>query len=189
MNHLLSTQPWRDATEIQRPGLAQYLADNVKLEDDEGQRPSQSLVVIVDKRALERECLARSLLEHAPALTISAVGSLDEFQKLPPESEASVILVILGGRRLTDQSVRAELTQFVTDVGTVPVIVVADSDEPAEILAALESGAKGFIPTSVKVRVAAEAIGLARAGEPLCRQTASWPCAKQFMHRLARSAR
>jgi DNA-binding NarL/FixJ family response regulator len=164
MNHLLSTQPWRDATEIQRPGLTQYLPDDVKLEDDEGQRPRQSLVVIVDKRALERECLARSLLEHAPAFTISAVGSLDEFQKLPPESEASVILVVLGGRKLTDQNVRAELTQFVTDVGNIPVIVVADSDEPAEILAALESGAKGYIPTSVKVKVAAEAIGLARAG-------------------------
>ena len=44
------------------------------------------------------------------------------------------------------------------------MIVVADSDEPAEILAALEIGARGYIPTNVNVRVAAEAIGLARAG-------------------------
>src|SRR5262245_48173001 len=142
MNHLLSAQPWRDATEIQHSGLGQFLSDGVKPQEDEGQRPGQSLIVIVDKRALERECLARGLLEHDPALTISAVGSLDEFQKLPSESEASAVLVILGARKLADQSVRAELTQFVADVGSVPVIVVADSDEPAEILAALESGAK-----------------------------------------------
>jgi DNA-binding NarL/FixJ family response regulator len=163
MNHAQSTEYWRDAAEVQPADLAKYSPSHDKPEVQEVIRRS-SLVVIVDKRALERECLARGLLEHDPSLSISAVGSLDECQTTQLEADASAILLILGASRVTDPSVRAELVRFVAEVGTIPVIVVADSDEPAEILAALESGAKGYIPTSVKVRVAAEAIGLARAG-------------------------
>jgi DNA-binding NarL/FixJ family response regulator len=152
-----------DSAVAELNGYAPFLDDVGKAEAADIQR-GDSLVVIVDKRALERECLTRCLLEHNPTLTITAVGSLDEFQKMPNEADASAILVVLGGRKVTDPSVRAELQQFVSETGGVPVIVVAESDAPAEILAALESGAQGYIPTSVKVRVAAEAIDLARAG-------------------------
>src|SRR5262249_14789404 len=152
---------WREMTSaVQHNGLRQ----DIGVPELEEVQHRKSLVVIIDKRALERECLARGLIEHNPSFTITAVGSLDEFQNMPNDTDASAILVILGARRVSDQSVRAELLQFVSEVGAIPVIVVADSDEPAEILAALESGARGYIPTSVKVRVAAEAIGLARAG-------------------------
>ena len=125
---------------------------------------TDGLVLIIDRRTLERECLARSLNEHHPAFRVRAVGSLDELRHVADASEPSAFLVILGARKVTDQSVRAELLHFVAEVGSVPVIVVADSDEPGEILAALESGARGYIPTSVTARVAAEATGLARAG-------------------------
>jgi DNA-binding NarL/FixJ family response regulator len=120
--------------------------------------------VIIDKRTLDRECLARGLIEHNPMLSVTAIASLDEFQNMFIETEASVILVTLGSRRVTDQSVRMELSRFIAEVTSTPVVVVADSDEPAEILAALESGARGYIPTSVKVGVAAEALALVRAG-------------------------
>ena len=97
-------------------------------------------------------------------MSILAVGSLDEFHNTQREADVAAILAILGGRKATDPNVRAELVRFVSEVGAIPVVVVADSDQPAEILAALECGAKGYIPTSVKLRVAVEAIGLARAG-------------------------
>ena len=158
MNHVQTSEHWRASAEVQPNGFARYLRG-----DDEPDSNENS-VVIVDRRALERECLARGLKEHDPSLSVSAVGSCDEFQQSRATSETSAILVVLGARRLTDQSVRAELAQFVTEVRPIPVIVIADSDEPAEILALLESGAKGFIPTSVNVKVAAEAIRLARAG-------------------------
>jgi DNA-binding NarL/FixJ family response regulator len=138
--------------------------DDRSKDESEEEQHRESLVVIIDKRALERECLARGLEEHNPTLSVTAVGSLDEFHSMPNEAEASVILVTLGARKVSDQSVRSELSRFISEVGSVPVVVVADSDEPAEILAALESGAQGYIPTSVKVRVAAEALGLVRAG-------------------------
>ncbi|RUU13764.1 response regulator transcription factor [Mesorhizobium sp. USDA-HM6] len=163
MGHPQISDFWNDATGPVPNGHLPSATGLNRSVEEEGQ-PSEGLVVIVDKRALERECLARGLIEHNPALRVSAVGSLDEIQHIDGEAEPSAILVILGARKVTDQSVRAELVHFIAEVGAVPVIVVVDSDEPGEILAALECGARGYIPTSVKVKVAAEAIGLARAG-------------------------
>jgi len=158
------TDYWSETSgAVKYDGLPQGVSDLGESELEEGQR-AKNLVAIVDKRALERECLARGLVEHNSTLTIAAVGTLDELRATPNGVDASAILMVLGARKVTDQGVRAELVHFVSQVGAVPVIVVADSDEPGEILAALESGARGYIPTSVKVRVAAEAIGLARAG-------------------------
>ncbi len=162
MNHSQPVEHWKETTEIQHNGFSHFLGSDSS-QKGEG-HAGEGLVVIVDKRALERECLARCVLDHDPNLEIRTVGSPEEFRSLPGAAAASSVLLVLGARRLTDPGVRAELSRFVAEVGSIPVIVVADSDEPAEILAALDSGAKGFIPTSVKVKVAAEAIGLARAG-------------------------
>jgi DNA-binding NarL/FixJ family response regulator len=163
MNHPQSTEYGRDTTRVQNGGLGEY-SPAIDKPEIEAPRQDKSLVVVVDKRALERECLARGLLDEDPSLSISELESLDEFQNIQLGTGASAILVILGSRKVSDHSVRTELVRFVSEVRPIPVIVVADSDGPAEILTALESGAKGYIPTSVKVKVAAEAIGLARAG-------------------------
>jgi DNA-binding NarL/FixJ family response regulator len=161
MNHPQSTEYWKETTDVHNGLLTEYRGYTPEVGEAP---PGNSLIVIVDQRALERECLARGLLEQDPKLSIFAVGSLDEFHNTQRVADAAAMLAILGGRKITDPSVRAELVRFVSELGAIPLIVVADSDEPAEILAALECGAKGYIPTSVKLRVAAEAIGLARAG-------------------------
>ncbi|HEY6631899.1 MAG TPA: response regulator transcription factor [Rhizobiaceae bacterium] len=128
-------------------------------------RCQESVVVIVDKRALERECLARGLVEYSSrTLKVLDVESLDEFKRMPNEADVCAVVVSLGGRNVSDEDVCAELVDFIAAVGPTPVIVVAESDEPADILATLECGAKGYIPTSLKVRIAAEAICLVRAG-------------------------
>ena len=132
--------------------------------DPEKAYPNENLIVVVDRRTLERECLARGLVAHNPTWSIALIRSLDEFQNMPNGRGASAILVILGARKISDQSLRAELVHFVSDIGDTPIIVVADSDEPADMLAALEVGARGYIPTSVSVKIAARAIGLALAG-------------------------
>jgi DNA-binding NarL/FixJ family response regulator len=50
--------------------------------------------------------------------------------------------------------------QFVTT----PVIVLADTDDLAQIVKALESGARGYIPSSIGIDVCMEAIKLTLAG-------------------------
>src|SRR5262245_50665011 len=85
-------------------------------ERDEG-RKNDSLVVIIDKRALERECLARGLVEYSRALRVTAVESLDEFKQLPNEADACAVVVTLGGRNVSEEDVGAELSDFIANVG------------------------------------------------------------------------
>lgn len=121
MGHLQISESWKDATGSLQNG---HLTDvnGLGTSDLEEGHPTEGLVVIVDKRALERECLARGLIEHNPALRVSAVGSLDEIQHVAGGAEASAILVILGARKVTDQSVRAELVHLISEVGALSLI-------------------------------------------------------------------
>src|SRR5262245_15310561 len=65
-------------------------------------------------------------------------------------------------RKVADVNVTNEITG--SPPNSVPVVILADTDELAQILKALEYGARGYIPTSVGIEVCAEAIGLAMAG-------------------------
>jgi DNA-binding NarL/FixJ family response regulator len=71
---------------------------------------------------------------------------------------------MIGGKKVTDTDISERISGLTERFKSVPLIVGAESDELAQILKALECGAKGYIPTSVRINVAAEAIALARAG-------------------------
>jgi DNA-binding NarL/FixJ family response regulator len=146
-----------------------YLFDGGDMDptDEEGVVVESTIgpIVIVDRRALDRECLARSLREHNPRLEFRTVESIEELRRHNGVAVApSALLLILGSRKVTEQTVKDEIACLVSSFESVPVIVIADSDDPVQILSALESGARGYIPSNVRLEVAAEAIGLARAG-------------------------
>jgi DNA-binding NarL/FixJ family response regulator len=161
MSYAQRAERWIDPTVFrgglppEEPSLGHETHDTVR---------SEAVVVIVAKRVLESEGLARSLQEHNSTLNSRIVGSIEQYKDLSRSVQVSAVLVMLGARRVTDPSAKADLTQLVSQAGDVPVVIVAESDEPGEIVAALDAGARGYIPTSVKIKVAAQAICLARAG-------------------------
>jgi len=142
--------------------------DGIDTADDEETAVEETIfgpIVIVDKRALDRECLARSLREHNPKFEFRTIESIDELRRQNGTRPApSALLLILGSRKVTEQSAKEEIVSAVSAFRNIPVIVIADPDDPVQILSALESGARGYIPSNVRLKVAAEAIGLARAG-------------------------
>ena len=122
-------------------------------------------ILLVQRNFLSCECLARSLESYNPALSILAVDSLHEAKAAANrQPEIAAILLVVGHRSATDQTTRTELWEFVSCFEGVPLILVADAAGPAEILAALEGGAKGYVSTGESVAVLAEAIALARSG-------------------------
>jgi len=127
-------------------------------------RSGRSLVII-DARALDRECLAQSITAHKVAMEVLAFGSIEEW-KLQQEEHPplAAILLNVGGKRINEPGVAEEIKKLSTEFGTVPVIVLADTDELSQIMKALEFGARGYIPSSVGIDVCIEAIGLALAG-------------------------
>lgn len=122
-------------------------------------------LVIVDPRALDRECLARSIIAHKVEMEVLAFGSIEEWKRekdLHPPLAA--ILLNVGGKRFTDPAVGENIRKLSSEFDSTPVIVLADTDELPQIIKALEYGARGYIPSSVGIDVCIEAIGLALAG-------------------------
>jgi DNA-binding NarL/FixJ family response regulator len=121
-------------------------------------------LLIVDNRALDRQCLARCLSPLKMDMNVLAFGSTEEWkekrQSYPP---LAAILLNVGGKKVSDPAVAEEIRKISSEF-EVPVIVLADSDDLAQIMKALEYGAKGYIPSSVSIDVCIEAIALSMAG-------------------------
>ncbi|WP_367715583.1 response regulator transcription factor [Nitratireductor sp. GISD-1A_MAKvit] len=124
----------------------------------------REIVLLIDPRVLDRECLARSLETQNSSLEIIAVGSAEEWHRIADGREPEAVLLIAGSRKITDQGICAEIHALAEEFSQHPVVVIADTDDLGQILKALEAGARGYIPSNVGVGVAAEAILLARAG-------------------------
>jgi DNA-binding NarL/FixJ family response regulator len=124
----------------------------------------ENYVLLIDGRALDRECLSRSLREYDDELSIVTVGSFEEWQKRRMQHEPAAVLFMIGGRKVTETDVSEKISALVERFKSSPVVVGAESDELVQLLKALECGARGYIPTSVGINVAAEAVALARAG-------------------------
>ncbi len=127
-------------------------------------RPDDYLA-IVDKRALERECLAQALLNHHIGLKVFTFGSLEEWQASKKEiSNLRAVLINTGNRNLDDADLTAEISEFVTTFENAAVVVVAENDDLNYVLKALELGVRGYIPTTVGIEICMQAIELAIAG-------------------------
>jgi DNA-binding NarL/FixJ family response regulator len=153
-----------DENFIDETSVNRTIHQDGKGENQIGSGYHRGTVVIVHQRALDRECLARSLRAHNPTLEIVAVGRLDEVIILARRSRPAAILMTLGNRSALDQQVREELQNGLIELGDIPLIVVADAEEPGEILAVLDAGARGYVSTSASVKVLANAIALAVSG-------------------------
>ena len=126
---------------------------------------SERTLVLIDNRALERECLAKGISAYKPGTEVLALSSIEEWKRVrdqfPP---LAAILLHIGSRDINDQQVGDEIRRLVAEFKAAPLIVLADSDHLAQILKALEYGARGYIPSSVGIRVCAEVIDLTLAG-------------------------
>ena len=127
-------------------------------------RPKHALVIL-DNRALDRQCLAQCMAAHKADMLILAFGSIEEWkQKRDEYPPLSAILLNVGGKKIEEPAVAEEIRSLSSEFGSTPVIVLADTDDFAQIVKALEYGAKGYIPTSVSISVCMELIALSMAG-------------------------
>jgi DNA-binding NarL/FixJ family response regulator len=119
-------------------------------------------VVIIDGTVLVRECLLRCLTSalDCPVVAFASVGSWIEASK----STAASIVLLSTASKLKDPNADREMDQLLRASGGAPVILISDSEGPANVVDALQKGIRGYIPTSVSLDVAIEATRLVRAG-------------------------
>ncbi len=125
----------------------------------------EHLLVIIDGRALDRQCLAKSIVAQKSDMRVLALGSIEEWrQQHSQRPRLSAILLNIGSRKVSEHTVAEEIRRLSSEFDPAPVIVLADTDELGQIMKALECGAKGYIPSSVNIDVCIEAVYLALAG-------------------------
>lgn len=141
-------------------------ADPFHTENDKklGELPRGRSLLIIDDRALDRQCLAYCISAHKMDMDVLAFGSMEEWDRkrhdYPP---LAAILLNVGGKKIAEPAVAEEIRRLSSTLEA-PIIVLADTDDLPQIMKALECGAKGYIPSSVSIDVCIEAIALSMAG-------------------------
>ena len=118
-------------------------------------------IVLIDARDFHRDCLTRCL-SLAPGDCVTSFPCVDSFLAVSDSISASVI--ILSADKPAAVVVRQQLFQLKQAQNQVPTIVLNDVDDPDEIVAAINSGARGYILTSMPLQIAIEAMRLVKAG-------------------------
>ncbi len=128
-------------------------------------KTDQEVIALVDSRRLERECFVRSIELLHPRLILlsfcSAEDCVDAAASSPP---ASAILFNLGGRELSDPEVNGEIKTLLSRGNNIPVVVLGPSDEIDHVIAALDAGAAGYIPSNLGIDGIVESTRLAASG-------------------------
>ena len=123
------------------------------------------VLILIDARPLERECFMRSLLLARPRLAVEGYRSGAELHAAAHRAERPMaILFNAGAHSPSDPAVRQEIADIAAAAAPDPVIVLAQSEEVEAMLAALDAGARGYVPASVGIDMVYEASRLASVG-------------------------
>lgn len=122
-------------------------------------------IVLVDQRCLDRECFVRGVEAVNSDLRVDAFEKIDDYIDQIGQSEAPVaILYNTHGCRIAERNVAEEIALLEKAARPVPVIVLSAFEDLSEMIAALDCGAKGFIPASLGIEAMLTAIRLSAAG-------------------------
>jgi len=128
----------------------------------EATKTETATVVVIEKRALVRECLTRCL-KGASGHTIISFPSVDSWLEACDDIAACLIVLCIVGKP-NDPEPHREICRLAQAANRLPTIIVADVDDPDQIVDALDSGARGYVPTSAPLEVVVEVMRLVKAG-------------------------
>jgi DNA-binding NarL/FixJ family response regulator len=122
--------------------------------------PAASMVAIVDRSRLRRECLKLAIAHHSPQWQIAEFAAAEELLRL---SGQGFDLVVIGAA--TAEHVDLRQIEAVRDIlPDTPVVVIAENGNPQRARQILSTGARGFLPASLSLKVLMGAFDLVLAG-------------------------
>jgi DNA-binding NarL/FixJ family response regulator len=121
-------------------------------------------ITVIDENALSRSCLMRCLVASEADFATEGYRNVEEWRQVAANGQISIVLLCATGQKSTEIAVRRDVDFVTQNAPEARVIVVSDLEDPAEIVGALERGARGYISMSSNLDVAIAAIRLVRAG-------------------------
>jgi DNA-binding NarL/FixJ family response regulator len=125
----------------------------------------QKAIVVIDKRVLFRDCLARCLQISVSNHVVLAFASVAEWHEVATQHPRATVVIFCDQGFNHAQTETARELALLARAGTdVPVVLVSDADDVDHVLGALQSGARGYIPTSATLDIAVGAMHVVAAG-------------------------
>jgi DNA-binding NarL/FixJ family response regulator len=122
----------------------------------------ESALAIVDQSRLRRECLKLALTQHNLERQIVEASSADELLHLA--RNGSHFDLVLMGAATSDHIDLRQIEALRQALPETPLVIVAESDNPQRARQILGTGARGFLPASLSLKVLMGAIDLVLAG-------------------------
>jgi len=119
-------------------------------------------LAIVDQSPLRRECLKLALAQQSRRWHVTDVAEAAELARLIRRGEGFEV-ILLGGSTCAHIDL-ADLALLSEVAPETPILVTADCDDADGARAILRSGARGFLPTSLGLKVLMGALERMRAG-------------------------
>ena len=119
-------------------------------------------IVVIDSRALIRDCLASSLRTMNEGWVIRTFASVDEWHSVQNNFRSAVIVLYAQDRQAND--IECELAQLAQSEPYFPTVVMSDAEDVELVRSAFSRGARGYISTSMSLSVAVEAMRMVDAG-------------------------
>jgi len=122
-------------------------------------------IILIDRRPLTRQCLSRWLQDGSLDLRVVSVGSpADLLDASRSRSEPHIIIFSIGAASVKDSEVLGKITLLRRHMSRIPLVLLSDRDDVDDIVAAIEHGVRGYIPTSLEPSEAAAALQCVAAG-------------------------
>jgi DNA-binding NarL/FixJ family response regulator len=125
-------------------------------------RPADTVLALIDPSRLRRECLKLALGQHNANWRVVDMATAQEAVRLA-EAGQNFDLLLLGAAT----SEHVDLDEIETLRGVLPdtpIVVVAESENPHRARMILKAGTRGFLPTSLSLKVLMGALDLVLAG-------------------------
>jgi len=124
--------------------------------------PARRRLAIIDQSRLRRDCLKLALAQQPRRWLVTDVPAAADLVRLMRGGEE--FAVILLGASTCGQIDLVDLALLEAAVPQIPVLVTADCDDVSRARTILRSGARGFLPMNVSLKVLVAALERLRAG-------------------------
>jgi DNA-binding NarL/FixJ family response regulator len=139
-------------------------SDDTGEDGEEGPHSGRSIVYI-DALALTRDCVARELAGFLPEFRVAAIASPADLTKAASQAKRlGCAIYHTHALAIEDERVLHDLCLLRRLLGRGRIIILSDLDATHNVIGAMHHGAAGYVPASLSLKIAAEAIRLVLAG-------------------------
>lgn len=127
----------------------------------------KTIVALIESRRLLGQCLSLALYSVDQTTIFKVYGSVSEW-KMSSDATSTALVIISAPDQSEDTGsgldIKKELSEIKLCKPAVKFAILSDREAPKHVLNAMQSGAQGYIPTSLSVEVIAQIFQLLKFG-------------------------